>query len=110
MITFLRKDIDNGEGASCKQCTWYEPTDLSVGQWGGCNHPILCTDSGEVIEEFDKAINECLNNPRYCCLMDESVELENKLYRTSKKLKKTLDELKETREELEKFKNTNPRQ
>ena len=107
MITFLREDVDNGQKFSCNQCTWYEPTDLSVGIWGGCTHPILYTDSGDTIEAFEKAINECLNNPRHCCLMDESVKLNDELHRTKKQLKKALAELKETKDELEKIKNIN---
>lgn len=107
MITFLREDIDNGEGASCKQCTWYEPTDLSVGQWGGCLHPLLTTDSGEEIEPYIKAIQECLCNPRHCPLMDISAHLEDELHLTKKRLNKTLAELSAVKLELIELKNNN---
>lgn len=74
MIKLIKKDKENGvdNGVdNCNPCIWYEPCDCSAGITNsGCTHPILYDDNGDIIKEVETAILECLNKPRYCCLME----------------------------------------
>lgn len=100
MIEFVKKNVDNGEGASCKNCIWYEPEDMSVGQWGGCIHEVMFDDEGNVIESISKAIDKCMADPRHCCLMDDSEKTKNELYRVKQELSKLQKDYKELQNKI----------
>lgn len=70
MIKLIKKDVDNGD-ITCKDCIWHENQDVSVGISYGCCHPILYDDFGEIIDEINEAIIECINNSKYCVLFQK---------------------------------------
>jgi hypothetical protein len=72
MISFIKEDVDNGKNASCKMCVWNEEGDSSIGLNSGCTHPILYNENGNIIDEANDLIIECIFNPRQCCLMEKS--------------------------------------
>lgn len=68
-IRFLKTGCDNGE-LTCKDCTWYEQGDSSIGLNEGCTHPVLYDEDENIIEEAECLILECLSNPRHCILLE----------------------------------------
>lgn len=69
MITLIKEDCDNGI-LTCENCSWYVERDLSIGEDAGCIHPILYDDDGNIIDEVNDMIIECLDNPNQCVLYD----------------------------------------
>lgn len=69
MIKLVKKDCDNGL-LTCKDCNWYEEADYSVRLDAGCTHPILYDDEGNIIDDVNDMIIECLENPKHCILME----------------------------------------
>ena len=68
-IRFFKTDCDNGE-LTCKDCAWYEEGDSSIGLNTGCTHPILYDENGDIIDEAESLILDCLSHPRHCILLE----------------------------------------
>lgn len=70
MFRLVKKDVDNGNN-TCKNCTWLESSETYFGFYSdGCSHPILYDDNGNIIEEINNLMIECMENPKHCCLME----------------------------------------
>lgn len=69
-IRFFKTDCDNGK-LTCKDCTWYEEGDSSIGLNAGCTHPILYDEDDNVIDEAESLILDCLSNPKHCVLLEK---------------------------------------
>lgn len=46
-IKFFKTDCDNGN-LTCKDCTWHEQGDSSIGLNEGCTHPILYDENDNI--------------------------------------------------------------
>lgn len=68
-IRLFQKERDNGE-ITCKDCVYYESGDSSVGLNEGCVHPILYDEEGNIIDEAESLILDCINNPKHCILLE----------------------------------------
>lgn len=68
-IRLFQKEYDNGE-LTCKDCIHHESGNLSVGINEGCTHPILYDEEGNIIEEVESLILDCLSNPKHCILLE----------------------------------------
>ena len=70
-IRLCQSEVEN-EIDSCMTCAYYESGDSSIGLNKGCTHPILYDEDGNIIDEIDDMIVECLNDPNHCILMVRS--------------------------------------
>jgi hypothetical protein len=68
-IRLLQKECDNGN-LTCRDCTYYESGDSSIGLNDGCTHPILYDEEGNIIDEVESLILDCINNPKHCILLE----------------------------------------
>lgn len=70
MITFIRKNIDNGN-ITCHNCEWYEGIDFTIGHNAECcGHPIIYDDNGNIIEEINELCIKAMKNPCHCVLFE----------------------------------------
>lgn len=69
-IRLCQSECDNGE-LTCKDCTWHEEGDSTIGLNEGCTHPILYNEYGNIVDEAESLILDCLKNPKHCILLDK---------------------------------------
>jgi len=68
-IRLCQNECDNGK-LTCIGCVHYESGDDSVGLNEGCTHPILYDEDGNIIDDIEVLILDCLSNPKHCILME----------------------------------------
>ena len=69
-IILCQEEQDNGD-LTCENCIWLESGDESVGLSDGCTHPILFDKNGDIIDDMESLITDCLFNPKHCILLEK---------------------------------------
>lgn len=66
-IRLCQHEIDNGN-IICKDCVYSDSDERII---NGCSHPILYDEQGNIIEEVELQICDCIESPKNCILFKE---------------------------------------